>query len=853
MPPATTRRSPRLAQQQQQQQDEEQQQQHSHQQQTRRRSSRAAMVVATPTSDAQLPQQSPGSPPRRVFVLSGLELAAFAGVRVMDWPTPTPTLDKHAKHPSPPPPPSSPPPSKPQHPQIVAYCLIVLFREGDRLCKAVLRELPPAVIARAGLRPVPSSAAASAAAPSSSSLSTATERLLSFGSDVNDLSDAQWRDFRGSAPLLAAVLAGFVLLSRAARAWDDRHAPSSPSSSSSSSLRLGARTRLLALLGIAFLAVLHGAAAPLPLLLCLASFEVAHRCAGREPWGLWAVWTWHVGVFFAVRATDGLPLSALPLGLGERLAFLDARRGPLRWHIHYNLLLLRMVSHAADLHWARLAARGGAERPLRQQQEPAAAVTAAVAAGLPLTRRRRRALERAAAERHLPPAAYASPVLYLAYCLYPPLYIAGPIATFNALGAQMLPAQGGGGGGGEEGGVSGGGRSGGSDGNNKAASLTSLSSLPLPTAREIALYALRALACWLVLEAVTHRLFFWAIVRAGLWRRLAEARGAEAAAAAAARAAAAAAAGDAAAQPPPQLSPPTLAAPAFLPPLQMALVPWWVMLFAWLKFLALWRFFRAFALADGASAAPENLTRCICNNYDVAGFWQNWHASYNRWLVRYMYVPMGGARRRILNVWPIFTFVAIWHDLEIKMLAWAWLMCLLIAPEAFVKHLGSRAGWPFPDKQSRSFRYACAAAGAANVVLLMAANMVGFVFGSLEGAGTFLRRVVADRSFGPVVAGAFFCGVQLMFALRDWERWREAREREEEEVVLVGREGGGGGGGGGKRVSGGGGGTLAMAALGARRRGGGGKEDDDDEEEQARGLLLSAAAGGGRGTAGGAV
>jgi len=27
------------------------------------------------------------------------------------------------------------------------------------------------------------------------------------------------------------------------------------------------------------------------------------------------------------------------------------------------------------------------------------------------------------------------------------------------------------------------------------------------------------------------------------------------------------------------------------------------------------------------------MTRCICNNYDIEGFWRNWHASYNQWLV----------------------------------------------------------------------------------------------------------------------------------------------------------------------------------------------------------------------------
>ncbi len=63
------------------------------------------------------------------------------------------------------------------------------------------------------------------------------------------------------------------------------------------------------------------------------------------------------------------------------------------------------------------------------------------------------------------------------------------------------------------------------------------------------------------------------------------------------------------------------------------------------------------------------------------GFWRSWHASYNRWLVRYMYVPLGGAAWRAVNVWLIFSFVALWHDLEWRLLGWAWIMAAAMAPE----------------------------------------------------------------------------------------------------------------------------------------------------------------------------
>jgi hypothetical protein len=51
------------------------------------------------------------------------------------------------------------------------------------------------------------------------------------------------------------------------------------------------------------------------------------------------------------------------------------------------------------------------------------------------------------------------------------------------------------------------------------------------------------------------------------------------------------------------------------------------------KLLLPWRFFRLWALADGIDP-PENMVRCMANNYSTLGFWRSWHRSYNLWITR---------------------------------------------------------------------------------------------------------------------------------------------------------------------------------------------------------------------------
>lgn len=74
---------------------------------------------------------------------------------------------------------------------------------------------------------------------------------------------------------------------------------------------------------------------------------------------------------------------------------------------------------------------------------------------------------------------------------------------------------------------------------------------------------------------------------------------------------------------------------------------------SWNRLLAIsWRTSLAFCQSDHMHLKVSVYSRKI--------YILNWHVCYSR----YLYIPLGGSKWRFLNVWIIFTFVAIWHDLE---------------------------------------------------------------------------------------------------------------------------------------------------------------------------------------------
>ncbi|KNA04140.1 hypothetical protein SOVF_202380, partial [Spinacia oleracea] len=276
--------------------------------------------------------------------------------------------------------------------------------------------------------------------------------------------------------------------------------------------------------------------------------------------------------------------------------------------------------------------------------------------------------------------------IYLCYLVYAPLYIAGPIISFNAFASQIDHPQN-----------------------------TYLS-------KDVALYGLRWTFSLCLVELITHFFHYNAFAISGLWKQLS----------------------------------------AF----DVFIIGYGVLNFMWLKFLLIWRYFRFWSLLNGIEA-PENMPKCINNCYNLESFWKSWHASYNKWLVRYLYIPLGGAQTKLLNVWVIFTFVAIWHDLEWKLLSWAWLTCIFYIPEILLKSVArafqvESTFWKF------FLQELSAISGAVTITCLMIANLVGFVVG--PSGINFLISGFLHKEGLPVLAGilfTFYLGTKLMFHIRD--------------------------------------------------------------------------------------
>jgi protein-cysteine N-palmitoyltransferase HHAT len=116
----------------------------------------------------------------------------------------------------------------------------------------------------------------------------------------------------------------------------------------------------------------------------------------------------------------------------------------------------------------------------------------------------------------------------------------------------------------------------------------------------------------------------------------------------------------------------------------------------------------------------------------------------------------------------VFSFVALWHDLSFRLLAWGWLVTLFILPELAARQLlpsaKVRPFWfrqvcrlirrPVQFGMHPWYRHVCALGAVGNILMMMTANLVGFALGT-EGMGYMAREIAGSWSGASFLPGLY--------------------------------------------------------------------------------------------------
>ncbi|XP_060789246.1 protein-cysteine N-palmitoyltransferase HHAT isoform X1 [Neoarius graeffei] len=104
--------------------------------------------------------------------------------------------------------------------------------------------------------------------------------------------------------------------------------------------------------------------------------------------------------------------------------------------------------------------------------------------------------------------------------------------------------------------------------------------------------------------------------------------------------------------------------------------------FFYVKYLVLFGVASLLMKLDGIEPPP--LPRCVSTMYSFRGMWRYFDVGLYRWLIRYVYVPLGGSQhglfQKLISMAMTFSFVCLWHGCHDYLQCWALLnwVCVLI-------------------------------------------------------------------------------------------------------------------------------------------------------------------------------
>lgn len=467
-----------------------------------------------------------------------------------------------------------------------------------------------------------------------------------LGNRLIDISDHQWRSFRRLIPQAALAYTIFAVIGRAINTRK-------PNTSF--------------IISLSCLLLLHGFHS-FKLFFFLSLTYIFSKVFGRWKYFPILIWSYSIASLFVVEYVK-INISAYEI-LCRRFPGIYPR-----WNVIYNFSVLRGISFAIDNHFLLTGKEGGnvghGGEHFQTLKEEHSCSKCTPTNGCEIERTRTPS-----------PKEWRTLKGFLSYMLYPPLYIGGPIITFNDFVHQRRN--------------------------------------PLPFRwKALSVYAIKWLSYFFLMEIMSHAFWVVAIKDTKSW--------------------------------------------SSFTPLQFAGLGYVNLNFVWLKLLLIWRFFRFFSLLDNVSPA-ENMTRCMSNNSFLKDFWKSWHCSFNHWIIRYMYIPLGGSKSTFWSIWPIFTFVAVWHDLKMRLLAWSWFVCLFMWPEIAGSFLTKKFKW----NEREDFRNWKAFSGSLSIVLMVTANLIGFVVG-VDGVGVILDSFCSKKgiTFLPLMMITFYCTSHLVMELEE--------------------------------------------------------------------------------------
>mmetsp|Transcript_13652 Transcript_13652/g.22286 ORF Transcript_13652/g.22286 Transcript_13652/m.22286 type:complete len:670 (+) Transcript_13652:209-2218(+) len=487
-----------------------------------------------------------------------------------------------------------------------------------------------------------------------------------FGGRLMELKDAQYHEFHDLLPLLAVASIGYVTVDYFVRLLSHEFSRRG---------RMQVRAWYAMIVSLGAIIYVHEAGALKIIFFTILNFVLCRLLIvlkmGRATPVI--LWVYNLVILYLNDTYRGYKFVHV-FGPSPWSFYFDGKSGLMQWHHSFNLVMLRMMSFNMDYWWREQAVHG------ENSTGPSLIWTKETDEEIKDSRKVKLD-ERSRVDEYHPLFAYDNFVVYLGYLLYFPLYIAGPTMTFNSFVSHLA--------------------------------------MPQQTYSYVGkiVYTVRFVLIFLLFEVLSHFIYPGAITYMALRYKIQEID-------------------------------PTTNQPVQTPLIvyltrerfggqldfeQVIFYSYWSLMYLWFKFMLIWRFFRLWAVCDDIEPV-ENMERCMNNNYTVGGFWRGWHRSFNRWLVRYIYIPLGGKERgpimQAFNVTVVFTFVGFWHDIDLNLFVWGWLLSLFLVPEIVANRVSKiPIVKNYFGRHPLQSEWVIAVCGALNIMMLKIANIVGYTTG----------------------------------------------------------------------------------------------------------------------------